>query len=87
MKDKTGLWEKESKKGKKYYTGKLRIEAEEYSIALFKNENKKDKQPDFTLYYEKKEKENTKKSYTTDEVVYADFGNSADDISDEDLAF
>ena len=77
MKEKTGLWKKQSKKGNNYYGGKIKIGDKEYSLALFKNNKNKDNQPDLTLYVEEIKKE--KKSYTLDEMVY--------DVKDEDLAF
>lgn len=85
MKIKTGLWKKESKKGTNYYSGKIKLGDKEYNLAIFKNNKEKDTQPDLMLYLNEKEVEKT--SYTKDEVVYADFGNSTDEISDEDLAF
>ena len=85
MKEKTGLWKKQSKKGNSYYGGKIKIGDKEYNIAVFKNNKEKDTQPDLMLYLNEKEVEKT--SYTTDEIVYEDFGNSTNEISDEDLAF
>lgn len=75
---KTGLWKTESKKGTKYYKGKIKIGDKEYQVSVFKNDKKNDKSPDLMLYVnEKVEKEKT--SFTIDEAVY--------DIKDEDLAF
>lgn len=89
MKEKTGLWKRKSKKGNDYYSGKLRIAAEEYSIALFKNDKDKDSQPDLMLYINKIEDiKKEKTSYTVDEIVNSEeFAKGTEDISDEDLAF
>lgn len=87
MKEKTGLWKTESKKGNSYYKGKIKIEGKEYTLAVFKNENKKSEtSPDIMLYVEEKQKEKT--SYTVDEIVNSEeFGNGTENISDDDLAF
>lgn len=76
MKNKTGLWKTESKNGKNYYKGKIKIGEKEYNIAIFKNEKSKDTQPDLTLYFEEKTQEKEKTSFTPDELVH-----------DDDLAF
>lgn len=86
MKEKTGLWKKQSKKGNDYYSGKIKIEGQEYTIALFKNNKNKDTQPDLMLYLNKAEKEKT--SFTVDEIVNAEeFGKGTEEIKDEDIAF
>ena len=48
-----GLWNKESKKGTTYATGKVTIGGKECKITLFKNENKKsEKSPDYNILIE-----------------------------------
>lgn len=81
----TGLWSKESKRGNKYYEGKIKMGEREYKVVLFQVENKKEKSPDYSLIMELIVKNEEKKSYTPDEVVYANFGETQ--IKDEDLAF
>ena len=45
-----GLWKKQSQKGTKYCTGKLKIGDREYQITLFNNDKKgNEKAPDFNL--------------------------------------
>lgn len=85
----TGLWNKESKNGNQYATGKLKIGDKEYVLTLFTNNNKKtEKSPDFNLIVkdtpaaEIKEKNNN----ILDEQVFADFGNKIE-IDDSELAF
>lgn len=87
MKIKTGLWKTESKKGNNYYKGKIKINNTDYTIAVFKNENKKsDTSPDLMIYLD--EKESVKTSYTVDEIVNAEeFGKGTENISDDDIAF
>lgn len=80
MKEKTGLWKTESKKGTNYYSGKIKINGKEYYISIFKNEKKKDNSPDLMLYMNEKEKK------ATDEQIYAEFGNLTE-IDDSEIAF
>ena len=84
MENKTGLWKKTSQKGIEYFAGKITIEDKEYKISLFKNNKQKETQPDYNVILRTEEKEKKK---STDEQVYADFGNGNVEISDEDLAF
>lgn len=58
-----GLWKKESAKGTKYCSGKIKIGAVEYQIRLFNNDKKgNDKSPDFNLLVKTEEiKEEPKK--------------------------
>ena len=50
---KLGLWNKESKSGKTYAKGKVKIENKEYSVTLFTNENKtNEKSPDYNIIIE-----------------------------------
>ena len=45
-----GLWKKESQKGIKYCSGKLKIGDKEYQLTLFNNDKKgNEKAPDFNL--------------------------------------
>ena len=45
-----GLWKKQSQKGTKYCTGKLKIGDREYQVTLFNNDKKgNEKAPDFNL--------------------------------------
>ncbi len=86
MKEKTGLWKKQSKKGNSYYGGKIKIGDKEYTIAVFKNNKEKDTQPDLMLYLNEKEVEKT--SYTVDEIVNSEeFAKGTEEITDEDIAF
>ena len=46
----TGLWKKQSEKGTKYCSGKLKIGDKEYQLTLFNNDKKgNEKAPDFNL--------------------------------------
>lgn len=85
----SGLWNKESKNGNQYATGKLKIGDKNYILTLFVNNNKKsEKSPDYNLIIkdipvvEIKEKNNN----VLDEKVFADFGNKIE-IDDSELAF
>lgn len=65
--NRTGLWSKESKSGNKFLSGNLKIEGKEYSIRIFKNERKeKSNQPDYTMFYDLKEKNQEAKSIEND---------------------
>ena len=83
---KTGLWEKVSKKGVSYATGKIKIEDKEYKILLFKNAEKRNtNSPDFNITFEETKEEKQKKA--TDEQVYADFSKEVEYIDESELAF
>lgn len=46
----SGLWKKQSSKGTKFCSGKIKIGTNEYQILLFNNDKKgNDKAPDFNL--------------------------------------
>lgn len=54
--NRTGLWVSESKNGRKYMRGSMKIGDSEYLIKIFKNEKKeKPSQPDYNMLYELKE--------------------------------
>lgn len=89
MEIKTGLWQKESKNGNTYYSGKLKINDKEYKLQLFKSENKKsEKSPDYTLFI--RDSINTQEEQKSveippkiepskaneEETIYAQFGDS-----------
>ena len=58
--NRTGLWVRDSKQGHKYMSGTLKIGDVEYSIRIFKNEKKeKPSQPDYSMFYDLKEKKET----------------------------
>lgn len=60
--NRTGLWVRETKNGKKFMGGLLKIDEKEYSIRIFKNEKKeKNTQPDYNLFFDLKEEQNTVK--------------------------
>lgn len=94
---KTGLWQKKSEKGTTYYTGKIKIEEQEYKVVLFKNNKTNEKQPDLNILIKdninnqeiqkqsNKEQKNSELSHDNTQV-YADFGNLTE-ISDDMLAF
>lgn len=97
----TGLWNKISKNGKTYASGKIEIEGKLYKITLFTNENKKtEKSPDFSLIldemnnYTKNEKTTQNEAKNTEleqnknnqEEIFKDFGNQIE-IDEMDLAF
>lgn len=57
---KGALWQKIGKEGKKYYSGQITIDGQEYYVSLFKNEKKiTDKHPDLNLVLKPKEKRPT----------------------------
>lgn len=95
----TGLWNKVSKNGKTYASGKIEIEGKLYKITLFTNENKKtEKSPDFSLIldevnnYTKKEKTTQNEAKNTEleqnkeqrEQIFEDFGK---EIEIDDIGF
>lgn len=49
---KTGLWNTESKEGKKYLKGKLTLEGKTYRLAVFRSQKRNENSPDFTLILE-----------------------------------
>lgn len=94
---KTGLWQKKSEKGTTYYTGKIKIEEQEYRLTLFKNNKTNEKQPDLNILIknninnQETQKQNNKGQKNSEikkdnTQVYADFGELTE-ISDDMLAF
>ena len=48
------LWKKQSANGRKYLSGKLKVEGKDMNVVCFPNQNKKaDNHPDFRLYTSK----------------------------------
>lgn len=97
----TGLWNKVSKNGKTYASGKIEIEGKLYKITLFTNKKKKtEKSPDFSLIleettdYTKKEKTTHDEPKNTEleqikeqrEQIFEDFGKEIE-IDESELAF
>ena len=83
MEIKTGLWNKQSKNGLTYASGKFTYEDSPFRVTLFINENKQnEKSPDYDIIIEKtderpEEKPQAIQSISQDEIV----------ISDDDLPF
>lgn len=50
-----GLWVTESKNGNKLMKGSIEIDGKKEYIIIFKNNYKKDKQPDYIIYKQQKE--------------------------------
>ena len=97
----TGLWNKVSKNGKTYASGKIEINGKLYKITLFANENKKtEKSPDFSLIldemnnYTKNEKTTHSEAKNAEleqnknkqEDVFRDFGDKIK-IDEMDIGF
>jgi len=48
------LWKKQSANGRKYLSGKLKVDGKDMNVVCFPNQNKKaDNHPDFRLYTSK----------------------------------
>ena len=80
--NKGAMWLRTSKNGIKYMSGTLNVNGTEYDIAMFKNDKKSDKAPDYRITVTAKEKE----ANDTDKV-YIDFGNLVEDDDSSELAF
>lgn len=75
MNNSIALWNKESKKGTTYASGKTTIEGKQYRITLFVNNNKKtEKSPDYSLIIE----ENTNNQVTQENTANKPKNNSDD---------
>lgn len=98
MEFRAGLWKKQSAKGTKFCTGKIKIGTNEYNIMLFNNDKKgNEKAPDFNLILrdntntiEKQEPvqmtlEN-KSSNGLDDSLFEEFGNQIE-IDPDDIPF
>lgn len=47
--DQMALWEKETQSGKKYLSGIVTIDGQDYRVVAFLNEEKQGKQPDYSF--------------------------------------
>ena len=81
--NKGAVWLRTSQKGMKYMSGTLNVNGVEYDIAMFKNDKKSDKAPDYRLTLTAKDKTNDA------DKVYIDFGNLVEEnpIDDDSLPF
>lgn len=89
MEIKTGLWQRESKKGNKYYSGKFKLNGKEYYLSLFTNDKKgNEKAPEFQLVIRDKINNQDKTNEIPlkieptkriDTNIYADFGEMTED--------
>lgn len=94
MNNSVALWNKESKKGTTYASGKTTIEGKQYRITLFVNNNKKtEKSPDYSLIIEENTnnqvtQENTanKPKNNTDDI-FKEFGDLTENVKDMDIGF
>ena len=82
---KTGLWEKISQKGTKYYGGKIVVNKIEYYVNLFINEKQNEKQPDYNLMLKPTTEESLKSELKKD--PYQEFGDAIEIDESEDLPF
>ncbi len=81
---KAGLWQKESKNGNKYYSGKIKLGNKEYYITLFDGKSENEKAPKFNLIMREKGEEKLETQKLADDV----FEQFASEIEvDDEVAF
>ena len=63
------LWQKESKNGAMYFSGKVKVGEEEVQIVVFSNKKEKDSQPDWNILKSKPYNKPTEQSHPVEEEV------------------
>lgn len=98
---KTGLWSKNGKDGKEYWSGKIKVNGKEYWINLFKTEEKYkkgDKPKEYSVKMNPVDGSVANNEKQPESDPYKDFGDSIEvddeqdeqleiEISDDDLPF